>query len=115
MRSRFFTLTVSLVLAVLIGGADGCSSDPNVEGAKLDLNNGEYDRALTNIDEALATDPDNVDALVLKTEVYRRQYEATPGEAAKQTYLSQNYAEMVSTVQRARPWRRRATLSVTRA
>lgn len=102
MRSRFLTLSISLVLAVLVGGADGCSSDPNVEGAKLDMNNGDYARALSNIDEALTTNPDNVDALVLKTEIYRRQYEAAAGAQAKRDFLTQNFDEMVSTARRAR-------------
>ncbi len=101
MRSRFLTLSVSLLLAVLVGGADGCSSDPNVEGAKLDLNNGEYDRAIVNIDAALATNPDNVDALLLKNEIYRRQYEATAGETAKRAFLSDRFSDMVATVRRA--------------
>ena len=98
MRSHPLALSVLLALAVLTGCTAG---DPNVEGAKLDLNNGDYERALSNVDEALATNPDNVDALVLKTEIYRRQYEATPGEAAKQEFLSQNYAQMVETIRRA--------------
>ena len=100
MRSRSLTLFVSLLVAVLVGGADGCSSDPNVEGARLDLRNGEYDRALTNVDEALATNPDNVDALVLKNEIYLRQYEAAPGTDAKRAFLDDKFEDMVATVRR---------------
>lgn len=101
MRSRFLTLSVSLLLAVLVGGADGCSSDPNVEGAKLDMNNGEYDRAITNINEALTTNPDNVDALILKNEIYLRQYEAAAGVEAKRMFLDTKFDDMIATVRRA--------------
>ena len=101
MRSRFLTLSVSLLLAVLVGGADGCSSDPNVEGAKLDMNNGEYDRAIANIETALETDPDNVDALILKNEIYRRQYEAAAGAEAKRMFLDDKFDDMVATLRRA--------------
>ena len=67
-----------LLLALLFGGflliaADGCSSDPNVEGAKLDLKNKDYDRALENIAKALETNPDNADALELKGQILQEQ------------------------------------------
>ncbi len=100
MRSRSLTLLLSLVVAVLVGGADGCSGDPNIEGARVALNDGDYDRALTNANEALATDPDNVDALTLKNDIYLRQYEAAPGAVAKRAFLSENFQKMASTVRR---------------
>ncbi|MGB3541392.1 tetratricopeptide repeat protein [Rubrivirga sp.] len=101
MRSRLLTVSLSLVVALLVGGADGCSSDPNVEGAKLDLNNRDYDRALENLDTALETDPQNVEALLLRVEVLRQQYENTPGAQPKQAFLDANFADMVATVGRA--------------
>ncbi len=61
-----------MLAAALIGaffllvGAGGCSSDPNVEGAKLDLRNKDYDRALSNLNLALEQNPDNFEALKLK-------------------------------------------------
>ena len=65
-----FSLIICLVFAGLVlMGADGCSSDPNVEGAKLDLRNKDYDRALDNLETALAANPDNVAALELKGRV----------------------------------------------
>lgn len=65
-----FPLFICLVFAsFVLFGADGCSSDPNVEGAKLDLKNKDYDRALQNLETALQTNPDNVDALELKGRV----------------------------------------------
>ncbi|GIV60669.1 MAG: hypothetical protein KatS3mg043_1758 [Rhodothermaceae bacterium] len=73
----------SVFLALLIGGwllmgANGCSSDPNVEGAKLDLRNKDYDRALENLAIALEKNPQNAEALYLKGQVLQEQAFATP-------------------------------------
>jgi tetratricopeptide (TPR) repeat protein len=59
------SILASLFLGLLIAGAS-CSSDPNVEGAKLDLNNKDYDRALQNVETALERNPANAEALELK-------------------------------------------------
>jgi len=67
--TRIKTLACLLIAGLILVGADGCSSDPNVEGAKLDLRNKDYDRALENLSIALETNPDNVDALELKGQV----------------------------------------------
>ncbi len=74
-------------LALVLGAADGCSSDPNVEGAKLDLRNQDYDRALTNVDKALAANPDNADALKLKGDIYLAQLGST-NDAAMRTEMT---------------------------
>ena len=66
---RFPILLSLLIGAFLFIGADGCSSDPNVEGAKLDLRNQDYDRALQNLETALEKDPANSEALELKGRV----------------------------------------------
>ena len=71
-----------LYLVVLLGGflligAPGCSSDPNVEGAKLDIKNKDYDRAYENITKALETDPDNAEAHELKGQILQEQAFAT--------------------------------------
>ncbi|MCH8960076.1 MAG: tetratricopeptide repeat protein [Bacteroidetes bacterium] len=71
-----------LYLVVLLGGflligAPGCTSDPNVEGAKLDIKNKDYDRAYENITKALETDPDNVEAHELKGQILQIQAFAT--------------------------------------
>lgn len=58
-------------------GADGCSSDPNIEGAKLDLRNKDYDRALENIETALGKNPANAEALELKGRVLSEKAFAT--------------------------------------
>ncbi len=47
----------------------GCGRNPNVDGARLDLRNKNYDRALENIAIALNADPNNSDALSLKGQV----------------------------------------------
>jgi tetratricopeptide (TPR) repeat protein len=62
-----------VVLGLLLGGADGCASDPNVEGAKLYVRQENYEQALANLDKALEQNPDNAEALRLKGEVLRRQ------------------------------------------
>ncbi len=63
---RFSFVCALLVGGLLLVGANGCSSDPNVEGAKLDLRNQDYDRALENVNSALESNPDNAEALELK-------------------------------------------------
>lgn len=73
-----FPILLSLLLGVfLLAGADGCSSDPNVEGAKLDLRNQDYDRALQNLNTALEKNPLNSEALELKGRVLSDQAFAT--------------------------------------
>lgn len=67
-----------LTATFLLIAADGCSSDPNVEGAKLNLRNKNYDRALENLDIALDKDPNNVQALKLKGDVLSEKGFATP-------------------------------------
>jgi tetratricopeptide (TPR) repeat protein len=71
---------IPLILALLVGGylltGAGCSSDPNVEGAKLDLRNKDYDRALQNLETALQKNPSNAEALELKGRVLAEQMAA---------------------------------------
>ena len=98
MRPRLSPLPIALLLAALVG--TGCTAASGLGDARSNLNNGEYDLALSKANEALATDPDNVDALVLKTEVYSRQYDALSGDAEKQAYLAQNFDDMVAAVRR---------------
>ncbi len=89
---------LALVAAVLVlAGADGCSSDPNVEGARLYVNQQNYTAALERLDAALATNPDNADALALKAEVLRMQAEGTRDAAARRPMVEQ----MVATLERA--------------
>ncbi len=68
-RTVVLALVVTIVSLVTMGA--GCSSDPNVEGAKLDLRNKDYDRAIVNLDKALVTNPNNYEAYCLKGQVYQ--------------------------------------------
>ena len=52
-------------------GIDRCGSDPNLEGAKLDLSNKDYDRALENISKALEKNPNSSEAYFLKGDITR--------------------------------------------
>src|SRR5690606_1797216 len=70
---KFSVLCVLLVGGVLLMGANGCSSDPNIEGAKLDLRNKDYDRALENVNTALERNPQNAEALDLKGQILQEQ------------------------------------------
>jgi len=72
MKRMPFVLALTVGL-ILLAGADGCSSDPNVEGAKLDLRNKDYDRALQNLETALANNPDNAEAYKLKGDVLQEK------------------------------------------
>lgn len=78
-----FPIILSLIFAaLLIAGADGCSSDPNVEGAKLDLRNQDYDRALNNLETALENNPQNAEAYELKGRVLSEKAFATQDQDA---------------------------------
>lgn len=91
-----------LLLSALAIGLVGCAAgDPNVEGAKLDLRNSDYDAALANLETALETNPDNAEAYLLRVEVLRQQYEGTPGNEPKRAFLADNYDLMVSSFERA--------------
>ncbi|MEM1126395.1 MAG: tetratricopeptide repeat protein [Bacteroidota bacterium] len=66
-RSPLFFALI-LFAGWLVAGA-GCSSDPNIEGAKLDLRNKDYDRALENVATAIETNPENGEAYALKVQI----------------------------------------------
>lgn len=70
---KFSVFFVLLLGGFLMMGANGCSSDPNIEGAKLDLRNQDYERALENVEEALARNPDNPEAYDLKGQILQEQ------------------------------------------
>ncbi|MBO6577165.1 MAG: tetratricopeptide repeat protein [Rhodothermales bacterium] len=82
---------------LLLMGADGCSSDPNVEGAKLDLRNKDYDRALQNLETALSNNPDNAEALELKGRVLTEKAFETEDPAEHAALIQ----EMVAAFDRA--------------
>jgi tetratricopeptide (TPR) repeat protein len=79
-------------------GADGCSSDPNVEGAKLDLRNKDYDRALENLQTALDKNPENAEAWELRGRVLSEQaFNTQDPEAHREIIL-----EMVESFENAK-------------
>ncbi len=75
----------------MLGGA-GCSSDPNVEGAKLDLRNKDYDKALQNVETALSKNPDNAEALDLKGRILQEQANATTDPAEHARFIDEMLA-----------------------
>lgn len=89
MRTRLPLLSLLLVLFVATAGNSGCSSDPNVEGAKLYIRNQDYPQALASLGRALESNPDNVDALVLKMEVLRLQTENMPAGPERQAAIDE--------------------------
>lgn len=70
---RFSVFFVLILGGFLMMGANGCSSDPNIEGAKLDLRNKDYDRALENVNAALERNPENAEAYDLKGQILQEQ------------------------------------------
>lgn len=84
---------VLLLGGFLLAGANGCSSDPNVEGAKLDLRNKDYDRALENLETAIQRNPQNAEAYYLKGQVLQEQ--------AGNVQDVEQYAQMVDEMEAA--------------
>ncbi len=93
-----FTLSL-LALAFIIAGADGCGSDPNVTGARLEMRNEDYDRVLELTAAALETDPTNAEAHFLQGEAYRMKAEGMTDDAAGRSAL---IADMASAYESAR-------------
>lgn len=95
-----FPILLSLIFgALLLAGADGCSSDPNVEGAKLDLRNQDYDRALRNLDTAIENNPQNAEAFELKGRVLSEKAFATQDQDAHIATISDMIAAFNSAVE----------------
>ncbi|MEM1043059.1 MAG: tetratricopeptide repeat protein [Bacteroidota bacterium] len=68
-------------LAFLIAGADGCT-DPNVQGARNEMNNQDYERVLELTSMAIESDPANGEAHFLRGEAFRMKAEGMPNDAA---------------------------------
>lgn len=94
---RFPIFFALLFGGMLLMGADGCSSDPNVEGAKLDLRNKDYDRALENLNTALEKNPQNAEAYELKGRVLQERAFETQDVSEHSAML----AEMLDAYQQA--------------
>ncbi|MCY4225635.1 MAG: tetratricopeptide repeat protein [Bacteroidetes bacterium] len=68
MKSIQPILILLMVVSIAIASG-GCATNPNIAGARLDLRNKDYSRALTNINQALVGEPDNSEALLLKGDI----------------------------------------------
>ncbi len=68
-RPAIFAMALIFSGLAIMGA--GCATDPNVEGAKLDLRNKDYDRAIENLNKALETDPNNVAAHLWMGKAYQ--------------------------------------------
>ncbi len=88
MKRLIHVLCILAGSAVLVG-ADGCSSDPNVEGAKLDLRNKDLDRALENVAKALERDSANAEAHLLKGQILQELFLEEPELADRQAFVKE--------------------------
>jgi tetratricopeptide (TPR) repeat protein len=88
-------------LVVLFGGlmliGTGCSSDPNVEGAKLDLRNNNLDQALSNIETALENNPENAEAWLVKGDIHQQQVEGLSGDLEARSQAIEEMVEAYNT------------------
>ena len=98
MRPRLLPLSAALGLLVLAGCAAAAGSS-NTGPARLTLEQGNYDQAITLADEALAATPDDVDLLALKVEIYQRQYDSL-ADNQQAAFLDRNFDEMARTARR---------------
>jgi len=78
------TAALGLVLAIT-----GCASDPNVEGARLELRTGDYDRVIELSDRAIAADDANAEAHYLRGEAFRRKAEAAGEDPERTRFVEQ--------------------------
>jgi len=94
---RFPFLLGLLTLAFFIAGADSCGSDPNVTGARLEMQNEDYDRVLELTSAAIETNPENQEAYFLRGEAYRMKAENTESAEERADLL----AEMTDAYERS--------------
>ena len=87
-------LVTLVATAALLGGADGCSSDPNIEGAKLYIRSEDYTSALANLETALAENPDNAEALALKGRVLQLQAKNISDPMERHPFVEQMMAAL---------------------
>ena len=96
-RLRLLSLPALCLLAVMLGGADGCGGNPDLAGARQAVGVSDFDRALLNVNTVLTAEPANLEALTLKADILRQLVGRAPDPAAKAARL----AEMNSTVRQA--------------
>lgn len=66
-----------LMVSFFVAGADSCGSDPNVTGARLEMQNEDYDRVLELTAAAIEANAENEAAYFLRGEAYRMKAEGT--------------------------------------
>ena len=91
-QSALFALFLgSLGLVAL----SGCSAgNPNMSAAEGAMEQGDYDRALANVDSAITQDSANVEAYTMKARILRQKADSTtPPEQYKQLYQRAREAE----------------------
>jgi tetratricopeptide (TPR) repeat protein len=86
---RLPALLCLLTLAFFVAGADSCGSDPNVTGARLEMNNEDYDRVLELTAAAIEANPDNAEAYFLRGEAYRLKAENAETAEQRAEFLSE--------------------------
>lgn len=92
--SRFLTVRFPfalglLAVALLVAGADGCGSDPNVTGAKLEMKNEDYDRVLELTAAAIEANPEDEEAYFLRGEAYRLKADQVDDAAQRSELLAE--------------------------
>lgn len=96
--TRLVLSAAFLCTALLLSAASGCSSDPNIEGAKLEMRNGDYERVIELTDRAIAANDQNAEAFFLRGEAYRNLAERSSDAETR----AQNIDRMVEAYERAR-------------
>ena len=97
MQSRIPLLAALVLAAGLVGCSPAAGSNSNLGMAQLSLAQGNYAEALAATDEALAANPDDVEALTLRSEILFQQAEAMEDPAARRPIVE----DMIETVRRA--------------
>lgn len=90
-----YTTLVSVVLSLLVACEAG---DPNIESAKLNLKNKDYDKALESVNKAIESDSTNAYAYYYKGNIY---FEAAKAQANPSDRLSY-YENMKTALKKAR-------------
>ncbi len=73
-----YYLKLSAVIAILAGVLMGCGGDPNIETAKLNLRNADYDGVIEATQRAMDENPENADAYFYMGSAYLDRSEDLP-------------------------------------
>ncbi len=82
-------LLATLIAAVVLAGTAGCAADPTVTSARLYVQQGNFPAALEQLNAELATNPDNMTALVMKADVLRQQAAAENDHTARRAIIQE--------------------------